>query len=100
MEWVKTTGRTVEEAKELALDQLGVDEVDAEFEGLEEPKLGLFGRVRSEGRGGARGQPQAPPPKVERREHRRGRGRKDDGADASSADQPASRDREARNGGN
>ena len=73
MEWVETTGRTVEEAKELALDQLGVDEVDAEFEVLEEPKLGLFGRLRSEARVRARVRPQAPPPKQERRE-RRGRG--------------------------
>lgn len=100
MEWVETTGRTVEEAKELALDQLGVDEVDAEFEVLEEPKLGLFGRLRSEARVRARVRPQAPPPKLERRERRRGRGRKDEGAEAGATDKPAARDREARNGGN
>ena len=47
MEWVETTGRTLDEAKDSALDQLGVDEQDAEFDVLEEPKLGLFGRVRS-----------------------------------------------------
>ena len=45
MQWVEVTGRTVEEAKESALDQLGVDEQDAEFEILEEPKSGLFGPV-------------------------------------------------------
>jgi spoIIIJ-associated protein len=101
MEWVETTGRTVEEAKELALDQLGVDEVDAEFEVLEEPKLGLFGRLRSEARVRARVRPQAPPPKLERRERRRGRGRKDEGDEAApAAPKPAARDREARNGGN
>ena len=99
MEWVETTGRTVEEAKELALDQLGVDEVDAEFEVLEEPKLGLFGRLRSEARVRARVKPQAPPPKLERRERRRGRGRKDDEGEAA-PEKPAARDREARNGGN
>ena len=99
MEWVETTGRTVEEAKELALDQLGVDEVDAEFEVLEEPKLGLFGRLRSEARVRARVKPQAPPPKLERRERRRTRGRKDDGSEAA-PEKPAARDREARNGGN
>jgi spoIIIJ-associated protein len=96
MEWVETTGRTVEEAKEIALDQLGVDEVDAEFEVLEEPKLGLFGRLRSEARVRARVQPQAPPPKVERRE-RRGRSggaskaKADDGAVATTtaAGEPA-----------
>ena len=45
MEWVVTTGKTVEEAKERALDQLGVDVSDAEFEVLEEPKAGLFGQI-------------------------------------------------------
>ena len=49
MEWVETTARTVEEAKELALDQLGVVADDAEFEVLAEPKQGLFGRVRGRG---------------------------------------------------
>jgi spoIIIJ-associated protein len=97
VEWVETTGRTVEEAKEYALDQLGVDEVDAEFEVLEEPKLGLFGRLRAEARVRARVKPQAPPPKVERRDRRRGRGRRDDGAPTE--DRPP-REREARNGGN
>ena len=46
MEWVETTARTIEEAKDLALDRLGVDEDEAEFEILEEPRAGLFGRVR------------------------------------------------------
>ena len=72
MQWVEVTGRTVEEAKEAALDQLGVDEHDAEFEVLEEPKSGLFGRLRSEARVRARVVPTSPRPKVERRERRRG----------------------------
>jgi len=71
MEWVETTGKTVEEAKELALDQLGVDEVDAEFEVLEEPRPGLFGRVRGEARVRARVAPKGPRPKVERRDRRK-----------------------------
>ena len=72
MEWVEVTGRTVEEAKEAALDQLGVDEQDAEFEIVEEPKSGLFGRLRAEARVRARVVPTAPRPKVERRERKRG----------------------------
>ena len=72
MQWVEVTGRTVEEAKEAALDQLGVDEQDAEFEILEEPKSGLFGRLRSEARVRARVVPTEPRPKVDRRERRRG----------------------------
>ncbi|MHB8467520.1 MAG: RNA-binding cell elongation regulator Jag/EloR [Acidimicrobiales bacterium] len=67
MEWVTTTGRTVEEAKEAALDELGVDDADAEFEVLEEPRAGLFGRQRGEARVRGRVRPTAPRPKVERR---------------------------------
>ena len=50
MEWVETTGKSLDQAKDLALDQLGVDAEDAEFEVLEEPRTGLFGRVRGEAR--------------------------------------------------
>lgn len=70
MEWVETTGKTVEEAKDAALDQLGVDEQDAEFEVLEEPRTGLFGRTRGEARVRARVRPTQPRPKVERRDRR------------------------------
>lgn len=71
MEWVETTGKTIEEAKDAALDQLGVDEQDAEFEILEEPSKGLFGRTRGEARVRARIEPQQPRAKVERRDRRR-----------------------------
>src|SRR5215218_9049 len=70
MEWVETTGKTIEEAKDAALDQLGVDEQDAEFEVVEEPKTGLFGRTRGEARVRARVRPTQPRPKVERRDRR------------------------------
>jgi spoIIIJ-associated protein len=73
VEWVETTGRSVEEAKEAALDQLGVDEHDAEFEVVEEPKTGLFGRLRSEARVRARVRPTRPRPKEDRRDRRRRR---------------------------
>src|SRR5438270_6488183 len=81
MEWVETTGRTLEEAKDAALDQLGVDEQDAEFEVLEEPKSGLFGRLRQEARVRARVRPTRPRPKVERRDRRRKAGAGDAPAD-------------------
>lgn len=67
------TGRTVEEAKDAALDQLGVDEQDAEFEVLEEPRPGLFGRLRSEARVRARVLPTTPRPKIDHRRERRRR---------------------------
>lgn len=71
MEWVETTGKTVEEAKDLALDQLGVAEDDAEFEVVEEPRAGLFGRVRGSARVRARVRPTQPRPKLDRRDRRR-----------------------------
>jgi len=90
VEWVETTGRSVEEAKDLALDQLGVDEQEAEFEVLEEPTKGLFGRTRGEARVRARISPKAPPPKVERRERRRSTGKKSGSRPASTeTDGPA-----------
>ena len=44
---------------------------DAEFEVVEEPKPGLFGRIRGEARVRARVRPTRPRPKVERRDRRR-----------------------------
>lgn len=74
MEWVETTGKTLDEAKDAALDQLGVDEADAEFQILEEPKPGLFGRMRGEARIRARVRPATPRPKDDRRRRRKGAG--------------------------
>ncbi|MCU1351023.1 MAG: hypothetical protein JWM05_232, partial [Acidimicrobiales bacterium] len=71
MEWVETTGKNVEAAKDAALDQLGIHEDDAEFEVLEEPRPGLFGRMRGEARIRARVAPKAPRPKQERRDRKR-----------------------------
>ena len=79
MEWVVTTGRTVVEAVESALDKLGVDEHDAEIEVVQEPQKGLFGRLRAEAQVRARVRPTTPRPKVDRRDRRRGDGRGRDG---------------------
>jgi spoIIIJ-associated protein len=67
MEWVETTGKTVDEAMDRALAHLGVHRDDAEVEVLEEPKAGLFGRVRGEARVRARVRPSGPRPKRSRR---------------------------------
>ena len=102
MEWVEVTGKTVEEAKEAALDQLGVDEDDAEFEILEEPKAGLFGRLRSEARVRARVMPSVPRPKVDRRDRkrpRRGGGPGGSGAGAAAAGSGAGTAAESSGGG-
>jgi spoIIIJ-associated protein len=99
VEWVEVTAKTVEEAKDAALDELGVDEVDAEFEVVEEPKGGLFGRLRSEARVRARVLPTAPRPKADRRDRRRSGGREraasDDRAGAPAGPRAAAEPRPA-----
>lgn len=93
MEWVEVTAKTVEEAKDEALDQLGVDESEAEFEVLEEPKAGLFGRLRSEARVRARVAPTSVRPKIERGSRKRGRrDRPENGTPATSSAATASSD--------
>ncbi|MBA2326024.1 MAG: Jag N-terminal domain-containing protein [Actinobacteria bacterium] len=98
MEWVETTGRTLEEAVEAALDELGVAEEDLEYQVVDEPKSGLLGRLGGrEARIRARVKPisREKPGDRRRRERRprqapgrgggrdRGRGRGDgDGGDA------------------
>jgi spoIIIJ-associated protein len=73
VEWVEVAGKTIEEATELALDQLGVAVADAEVVVVTEPKTGLFGRTRVEARVRARVKPVGPRPKRERsRERSRG----------------------------
>lgn len=67
MEWVETTAKTVDDAKNAALDQLGVAADEAEFEVVEEPRQGLFGRTRGEARVRARIMPAQVRQKNERR---------------------------------
>ena len=76
MEWVTTTGRSVEDATEAALDQLGVAADEADIEVLEEPKSGLFGRTRGEAKVRGRVRPAEVRPK---RDNRRSRGNKNGG---------------------
>jgi spoIIIJ-associated protein len=97
MEWVETTGRTVEEAKKSALEQLGVEEADTDFEVISEPKVGLFGRLKEEARVRARVRPRYPRSKGERRERRRGRGpaAADHGSQGTSAPQAVVADQTA-----
>ncbi len=86
MEWVETTGKTLEEAKGIALDQLGVAEEDAEFEIIDEPRPGLFGLTRGEARVRARVLPRSPRAKTDRRDRR----------SRSAADGPSGRDKAPR----
>lgn len=85
MEWVETTAKSLEEAKDLALDKLGVDDSDAEFEVIEEPRQGLFGRTRGQARVRARIAPKAPRAKEERGRNRKRRGRGEGGGNKGGA---------------
>ena len=76
MEWVETTAKTIEAAREAALDQLGVGADEAEFDVIEEPRPGLFGRMRGEARLRARVRPTQVRPKQERRRKGRSDGAK------------------------
>jgi spoIIIJ-associated protein len=82
VEWVEVAGKTIAEATELALDQLGVAVGDAEVIVVTEPKTGLFGRMRVEARVRARVRPVGARPK---RERSRDRNRSTKGAQGSSS---------------
>jgi spoIIIJ-associated protein len=90
MEWVVTTGRSVEEAVDHALDQLGVDENEIEYEVVDEGTRGLLGRFGARpARIRARVRPVSREKPDTRRRRRRSSGR-DGGedADARSTDAP------------
>ncbi len=89
MEWVETTGKTVEEAKEMALDILGVDHIDAEFEILEEPKSGFLGLSKKLARVKARVKPAVPRAKDTRRPRKRKVREESDKPKAAAAKQAA-----------
>ncbi|HVB94525.1 MAG TPA: RNA-binding cell elongation regulator Jag/EloR [Acidimicrobiales bacterium] len=86
MEWVEASGKSLGEARESALDLLGVAEDDAEFVVLSEPKAGLFGRLRGEARVQARVRPVTPPPKRGRRQRPERKRSGGEGAGPSSGD--------------
>jgi spoIIIJ-associated protein len=75
MDWIEVTARSIDDAKELALDRLGVVEDELEYEILDEPKGGLFGLGRADARIRARVKPLSRDKPTDRR--RRGRSRSD-----------------------
>ena len=98
MEWIETTGVTLDEAKERALDRLGVAEDELEVEVLVEASWSMLGLKKTEARLRARVRPTSPRPKVERRDRNRrndrngrGRGGQSKGADQDRGDQNRSR---------
>jgi len=100
MEWIETTGASLDEAKDRALDRLGVAEDEVEIEVLEEGSRSMFGLKKTEARIRARVRPTSARPKVDRRERNRrngggrngqkGRGRGDRGQTSKRGDPRAS----------
>jgi len=91
MEWVETTGKTVAQALDLALDRLGVDEDEVEYEVLVEPKAGFLGKLGgTDARLRARVKPLSREKPGERRRNRKDRGR----SQKQTAPQPTSESRE------
>ena len=65
MDWIVTTGSTVDEALDLALDTLSVTHDDIEFEILKEPRKSVLGLRKSSAQVRARVRPIEPPAKRE-----------------------------------
>ena len=70
MEWIETTGISIDEAKDLALDRLGVAEDELEIQVLTEPSSAMFGLKKTEARLRARVRPISPQVKPERTNNR------------------------------
>ena len=79
MEWVETTGRSVAAALDAALDELGVDDDDVEYEVIEEPKTGLLGRRDARIRARVKPMSREKPGDRRRRGARRDGGRRESG---------------------
>ena len=96
------TGRTVDEARDRALDRLGVDHFDAEVEVIEAGSRALFGLRRVEARVRVRVRPTTPPPTRDRSSRRRSqsrRGRKSNKDSAQSGSKSRGPKREAQRRG-
>ncbi len=70
MDWIEVSARTLEEAKELALDRLGVVEDELEWEVIDEPSRSLFRRTDARIR--ARVKPLSREKPADRRRRQRG----------------------------
>ncbi|MGK2928395.1 MAG: Jag N-terminal domain-containing protein, partial [Acidimicrobiales bacterium] len=87
MQWVVTTGRTVEAARDRALDALGIDATELDFEVVTEPSSSLFGLRRTDAKIRARVRPTRPRPKADRRNRTKRRdGRRGKGRDRATRD--------------
>ena len=95
VDWIEVSARTLDDARELALDRLGVVADELEYEVIDEPKGGLFGFGRTEARIRARVKPLSREKPTDRRRRRSserrpsgGSKRSDPAADAAAVMRP------------
>ncbi len=96
MDWITTSGRTLDEAKGHALDQLGIVADEAEFDVVNDVEKGLFGRIKTEAKVRARVRPRQPAAKDERRSRNggnRNRSRKRGGGQGNGGNNNADKSR-------
>lgn len=74
MDWITTSGGSLDEAKSHALDQLGIVADEAEFDIVNDVEKSFFGRVKTEAKVRARVRPKQPAVKEERGGRRRSGG--------------------------
>ena len=72
MDWITTSGSSIDEAKSNALDQLGIVADEAEFDIVNDVQKGFLGRVKTEAKIRARVKPKQPASKDDRGGRRRG----------------------------
>jgi len=71
MDWITTSGGSLDEAKSHALDQLGIVADEAEFDIINDVEKSFFGRVKTEAKVRARVRPKQPSVKEDRNSGRR-----------------------------
>lgn len=91
MDWIEVTARTIVEARERALDMLGVDESELELVVLEEPKSGFLGIGKTQARIRARVKPVSREKPNDRR-RRRARGGREERPRERGGERPARRE--------
>jgi spoIIIJ-associated protein len=99
MDWIEVTARTVDDAKELALDRLGVVEDELEYEVVDEPRKGLFGIARGDARIRARVKPLSREKPSDRKRRRRPNERSPRGGQGGGSQGGGGRGGGARRGG-
>ncbi len=96
MDWIETTGKTIADATKKAQDILSVSQEDLETQVLEEPKTGLFGRLKGEARIRARVLPREQRPRMRQRDRKSRGGRPERTSQRTQKDQAEKEDSDAK----